>query len=424
MNEANFICLNVTYNCNCRCDYCFAYDYDVDRSRENCQKLDMTLEEIKTCCEFLAANPSEQLTLGFFGGEPMLRFDLIFETVTWAKSRYKNLKLCITTNSTLINAESAEFFAQHGFNFVLSVDGNEEQHNAHRKTRRVNDGNSFQRTMTGLDCLRSAYKGKVSATLRATFINDSTPDLVSRLQFLNTLVDQGYAKNCSLEPAVDRFLHWTPKEEKKFRVEYAEVTDWWLESWRAKRTCTFHHFDRLLPRFFGFEKANSECGAGRRYLSVGPGGKIYACHRNIAQIGDAIAKTWNNEARDVWKRNTWQECRPTCGECSYHDICGGGCRANAIQMGLPLRQPPVAECALFKLRVDALRGAISRMSEVERIVLRNRAAQRKNSIGKGNQNGGHKGVCRRNVGGENDTASTAPVGACSRDRSPSEHESQ
>lgn len=399
MNEANFICLNVTYTCNCRCDYCFAYDYDVDRSAANCEKLDMTLEEIKRSCEFLAPDPNESLTLGFFGGEPMTRFDLVFDAVAWAKARYKKLKLCATTNATLLNDESAQFFADNDFSFVISMDGEHDHHNAHRKLKRANDGDAWKRAMTGLDCLKRAYQGRhLGVTLRGTFVNDEEPRLVERLKFLNQLVDQGYGRNCSVEPAVDRFLTWTPKNEKKFRVEYAEVADWWLEYWRAGKTCTFHHFDRLLPRFFGFEKANSECGAGKRYLSVGPGGKIYACHRNIVQVGDAIAGTWNDEVRDIWKKNTWQECRPACGECSYHDICGGGCRANAIQMGLPLRQPPEAECEFFKLRANALRSAITRMSEVEKDALRSQTAAKRNR-GKKKENEKNYRVCRGDVGG-------------------------
>lgn len=120
------ICLNVTDSCNLACKYCFVQQkphfITLDLAK---QVVDWLVNNLHIKNNMEGIKDIEYTTLNFFGGEPMLLYDdIIVPLVLYAEEKYPNLvHFGITTNGTLLNDERIDFFKQHNFNLLLSIDG-------------------------------------------------------------------------------------------------------------------------------------------------------------------------------------------------------------------------------------------------------------------------------------------------------------
>ena len=122
--QVKAICLNVAHDCNLRCKYCFASTGDYHGNR----KL-MPFDVAKKAIDFLIENSGnrKRLEVDFFGGEPMMNFDVIKATIEYGRNTAKNFNkhvgFTITTNALLLDDESIEYLNENMDNVVLSIDG-------------------------------------------------------------------------------------------------------------------------------------------------------------------------------------------------------------------------------------------------------------------------------------------------------------
>ena len=124
------LCLHIAHDCNLACRYCFAGEgeYQGDRSL-------MSYEVGKKALDFLVANSGSRrnLEVDFFGGEPLLNFDVVKKLVAYGreieKEKDKHFRFTLTTNGVLLNDDIIEFANQEMDNIVLSIDGRKEVHN-------------------------------------------------------------------------------------------------------------------------------------------------------------------------------------------------------------------------------------------------------------------------------------------------------
>ena len=129
------MCLNISHMCNLRCEYCFA-----DGGSYNGAMTNMSFDVAKKAVDFLIEKSGHRrnLEVDFFGGEPLLNFDVVKKTVAYArgleKEKGKNFRFTITTNATLLTDDAIEFFNKEMYNVVISIDGRKEVHNSVRKT--------------------------------------------------------------------------------------------------------------------------------------------------------------------------------------------------------------------------------------------------------------------------------------------------
>ncbi len=129
------LCLHIAHDCNLACRYCFAEEgeYHGDRSM-------MSLEVGMKAIDFLILNSGKRrnLEVDFFGGEPLMNFDVVKEIVRYAKGKEeetaKNFRFTITTNGVLLDEEKMNFINEHMYNVVLSCDGRPEIHDLMRPT--------------------------------------------------------------------------------------------------------------------------------------------------------------------------------------------------------------------------------------------------------------------------------------------------
>ncbi|MBR5191716.1 MAG: thioether cross-link-forming SCIFF peptide maturase, partial [Clostridia bacterium] len=123
------LCLHVAHTCNLNCEYCFA-----SQGKYHGERALMSFEVGKRALDFLIENSGTRrnLEVDFFGGEPLMNWDVVKELVAYArvqeKIHNKNFRFTLTTNGMLIDDDVIEFSNREMSNVVLSLDGRPEVH--------------------------------------------------------------------------------------------------------------------------------------------------------------------------------------------------------------------------------------------------------------------------------------------------------
>src|SRR5690554_5577878 len=130
------MCLHAAHDCNLRCSYCFASTGDFKGERGL-----LDLETGKKALEFLVEHSGHRknLEVDFFGGEPMMNFQVVKQLVEYGREMEKQYKkqfrFTITTNGLLLDDEALEYINREFVNVVISIDGRPEVHDKLRKIR-------------------------------------------------------------------------------------------------------------------------------------------------------------------------------------------------------------------------------------------------------------------------------------------------
>lgn len=131
----NDIVLQVTRSCNFKCRYClYATDNDMERSHEN---INMDFDIAKEAIDFLFDHScdADSINISFYGGEPLLNFELIESIVDYANAVFKtkSLNYSMTINASLLTERIIRYIIANEFNVAISLDGPEEVQNSHRR---------------------------------------------------------------------------------------------------------------------------------------------------------------------------------------------------------------------------------------------------------------------------------------------------
>ena len=155
-NKLSSIVLQVTQNCNLRCDYCI-YSGSYNNRVHNNKR--MSFELAKKAIDFLIdhSKDSKDLHIGFYGGEPLLEYELIKKCINYSKTRGRGKKFYfnLTTNGTLLNEEMIEFFEENNLTLMFSLDGPKEVHDESRKT--IDYKGSFEILYKNLEMIYKNY---------------------------------------------------------------------------------------------------------------------------------------------------------------------------------------------------------------------------------------------------------------------------
>ena len=189
------LCIHIAHSCNLNCAYCFA-----SQGKYQGERALMSLEVGKRALDFLIENSGKRhnLEVDFFGGEPLMNFDVVKEMVAYARSREKetgkNFRFTLTTNGMLIDDDVIEFANKEMSNVVLSLDGRQEIHDKYRVD--YAGKGSWERIVPKFQKLVQAREGK-NYYMRGTFTH-ANPDFLKDIQ---TMLDLGFTE-LSMEPVV------------------------------------------------------------------------------------------------------------------------------------------------------------------------------------------------------------------------------
>lgn len=345
------LCLHICHDCNLRCEYCFAGTGTFKGEREF-----MSEEVALKAIDFLIENSGDRKVLetDFFGGEPLMNFDVVKKTVEYANERAaklgKKFLFTMTTNGVLLKGEIADWLNANMENVVLSLDGRKEVHDAVRKT--VNGKGSFDVIIENFKNF-VAKRGNKSYYIRGTFTNKNL-DFAKDVLFM---ADSGF-KEISLEPVVldkEHKLAITEEMLPGIKEEYKKLAREYIE--RRKKGNGFHFFHFTIDLEGGpcLNKRVNACGAGNEYFSVTPVGDIYPCHQFADKpefyMGNVFEGKINEQIRAKFK-NSSLFTREGCKDCFAKYHCSGGCAANNYVFCGDINKPYKLTCEMLKARTE------------------------------------------------------------------------
>ena len=349
-DEVKALCLHICHDCNLRCRYCFA-----DEGAYHAKREFMSLETAKRAIDFLIEKSGSRriLETDFFGGEPLMNFDVVKQTVRYAKEqaakRGKKFLFTLTTNGLLLKDDVAEFLNREMENVVLSLDGRKEVHDAVRKT--ANGKGSFDLVIENLKNF-VRIRGNKSYYVRGTFTAKNL-DFSKDVLFL---ADSGF-DSISLEPVVTDIpdLAITKQDLSRVCDEYDTLCDKYLEYEAKGKGFNFFHFNVDLEGGPCLSKRVSACGAGNEYFSVVPNGDIYPCHQFAGDPDFRMGNVYEGKLDEAIRAKFKKSClftRKKCENCFAKFICSGGCSANNYHFNGDIDEPYDITCEMMKKRTE------------------------------------------------------------------------
>ena len=345
------LCLHIAHSCNLNCSYCFA-----SQGKYHGERALMSFEVGKQALDFLVANSKgrRNLEVDFFGGEPLMNFDVVKQLVAYARSiekdAGKNFRFTLTTNGVLIDDDVRDFANRECSNVVLSLDGRREVHDRFRVDYAGNG--SWERIVPKFQKLVEAREGK-NYYMRGTFTH-ANPDF---LEDIKTMLDLGF-NELSMEPVVcaeDDPSALTREDLPIVLEQYEKLAELMLERHREGRPFTFYHYMIDLKGGPCIYKRISGCGSGTEYMAVTPWGDLYPCHQFVGEekfkLGNVFDGVTNKEAQDEFACcNVYT--RPECADCWAKLYCSGGCAANAYHATGSVNGVYKYGCELFRKRME------------------------------------------------------------------------
>ncbi len=345
------LCLHVAHSCNLNCEYCFA-----SQGKYQGERALMSFETGKRALDFLIENSGTRrnLEVDFFGGEPLMNWQVVKDLVNYARSiekeHNKNFRFTLTTNGMLIDDDVIDFSNREMSNVVLSLDGRREVHDRYRVD--YEGRGSWDRIVPKFQKFVSE-RGDKNYYMRGTFTHEN-PDF---LKDIETMLDLGFTE-LSMEPVVasdDDPAALTEADLPVVMDQYEKLAELMLKRHKEGRPFTFYHYMIDLEGGPCVYKRISGCGSGTEYMAVTPWGDLYPCHQFVGEdkfkLGDIWKGVTNREMTDEFRScNVYS--RPECRDCWARMYCSGGCAANAYHSTGSVSGIYEKGCRLFKKRME------------------------------------------------------------------------
>ena len=345
------MCLHVAHTCNLNCSYCFA-----SQGKYHGERALMSYEVGKQAFDFLIANSGSRrnLEVDFFGGEPLMNWDVVKQLVAYAREQEKiynkNFRFTLTTNGMLVDDDVIDFCNKEMHNVVLSLDGRKEIHDRLRVD--YAGKGSYDRIVPKFQEFVKR-RGDKEYYMRGTFTH-ANPDFTKDLLHM---ADLGFDR-LSMEPVVcapGDPAALTDEDIQVVKEQYEILAKEMLKRRKEGRPFTFYHYMLDLTGGPCIYKRLSGCGSGTEYVAVTPWGDLYPCHQFVGEEKYKLGDIWNgitNEAIRQEFRSCNAYSRPDCRDCWAQLYCSGGCAANAYHATGSISGVYHQGCELFKKRIE------------------------------------------------------------------------
>jgi len=361
----------LTLRCNHKCLYCHASAENLKRT-----ELDMNKTTAKAVVETIFNSPSQDLTIEFQGGEPLVNWPVLKFIVDYAQKKNKkagkNLLITIVSNLSLMDKAKLDWLFKRRVIFCTSLDGPEFLHN---KQRIFSDGNSYKNVAEWIRTIRKKYQTigyRINALTTITKhslpfwkeIVDSYIELGLPTIFLRVLNPFGLAQKTADQ------IRYSPQEFIEF---YRKSLDYIIELNLRGKKIREGYAVITLQKIFGdadpnFLDLRSPCGAGIGQLAYNFNGDVYTCDegRMLNRMGDDSFKLGNvlkNSYQEIVSHQVVKSCciastlegLPECFNCAYKPYCGTCPVFNYKEQGNIFPQIPNNErCKIFKGIFDYL----------------------------------------------------------------------
>lgn len=346
------MCLHAAHDCNLRCKYCFASTGDFGQGRKI-----MPPEIAKKAIDFVIARSGvrHNIEVDFFGGEPLMAWDTVTQTVDYARSleeKYnKKFRFTITTNGLLLDEDKRKYINENMDNCVLSLDGRREVNDEFRKT--VAGTGSYDTIVPKFKALVDERDPNLDYYARGTFTSHNLDFAEDVLSIADAGFDRLSVEPVTAEPGCGYDL--TEDDLPKIEAEYDRLTDIMLERKKEGKPFTFFHFMVDLDQGPCVVKRLRGCGAGYEYVAVTPDGDIYPCHQFVGKDefkqGSVLDQSFNMDiAQKFAGMNIYS--RPKCQKCWAKFYCSGGCSAANYNMNHDMNDSYDLGCEMERKRLE------------------------------------------------------------------------
>ena len=337
-----------------RCPYCFK---GKKRARS------MTLETAKAAMDWLleASGGSPSISIVFFGGEPLLEFDLLRETVEYASLRGsqqgKRVFFSITSNLSLVSDEVVGFFRKWGIGFHASIDGIPEIQDTYRKFR---DGQPSSRIVE--ENARKVLSYWPNCHARCTYGPDTVGYLARDLEYFAGIGFMRFA----FTPAVGD--HWSAEALSVFEDQFRQLGDIYIRNLRRGRRLEIAALEYGVAVVDRKDPTPWHCGAGVGMLAVDVEGFLWPCHRmnglgrDEQWILGSVFGGFENAKRDVFLDLVPSLDRSgDCEQCDTGTFCSIPCIAENWELSRDIYKPHPSICAIFRIMAAETRRIRKRL---------------------------------------------------------------
>lgn len=304
------ITLHLTNRCNLACKYCY-----VDKEYPS----DMTLNVAKQAIDMGVMSSKDQVGISFFGGEPLLKKELIKEIVSYCEeiSSAKNIKFKfnLTTNGILLDAAFAIYAKEKKISMAISHDGIKEAHNINRMDRAGNG--SFDKVDSNSTMLLKHHP-------YASVILVITPNTVTHLyKSILYLFNKGFRY---LLVSFDYGAKWDEKSMELLESQYKRLSTLYYQKSMANHKFYLEPFETKIASYIDNQSFNAcRCTLGKGQISIAPDGSIYPCTQLINDPLLLMGNAHTGITKDISYLKDKGPKEETCNQCVIKNRCTYDC---------------------------------------------------------------------------------------------------
>lgn len=320
--------LALSESCNLACTYCYCATC---RDLPNQGLMSETVARQAITWLFAMSGKSEQVSITFFGGEPLLNKPVFIFAVNYsqqlAKLHGKKVFYSMTTNGTLLDDEIIGYIKKYNFGLMVSLDGPEEIHNRQCPTQ--GGVGSFDLATMGI---KKLMKRRRSVTVRCTMTHP-VPNMLKLITFFEEFGFTRIVLGRTVNPVNPSPVDCTEADFAELaRQDKEEIIPWVLGKLAAGETPKFFPYSHFFRQMEKGERCTVvspfKCGACRGTTTVGADGMLYPCHRFVGmknwQIGDVANGPDLEKCKQFW-RDYRASVADHCESCWIWLQCKGPC---------------------------------------------------------------------------------------------------
>ena len=342
----------LTNKCNMQCRYC----YQGEKSDKT-----MTFETAKVSIDKAVQN-NELVTVSFFGGEPLLNKQLLYDIVNYCEKLKKQTKhqilYSITTNGTLADYEFVKFCKKNKILVGISIDGNKESHDLNRMTK---DGSStYEKT---LDCAKMCLKEKVNTMALPVICTNNVKKVAENVEYLIRFGFKEITCNFNYNDS------WNDDSLKVLKEQYKQIEDIYMRELKSGNHVKIYPIDKKINLLIN-ENAFCNENCNRDRTCVDSDGKYYPCIQFVGKEKYCIGNTLDGENRK--KRLELIKERVTsktpCEDCKLKRLCGFGCGCIRMSATGDIKEVSPLVCETEKIYIYTANDLLGRINEENEFV--------------------------------------------------------
>ena len=315
----------------------------------------MDISTVKTAIDLLLKNNpnAEGYGIVFFGGEPLLNYNLMKEVVIYASNLFsknnKHVGFTMTTNGTLASPKIIKLLKEYDFAVQISFDGPKEIHNKNRTY--INGKGSFEKVLKNIQKIKD---NNIKYSLRTTIsVNLNFYEIIKFMEGQQNEFGFGFTINTKYKSKkITDYTDYINEKYEEFANLYEKLMDYYYEKFTAGEQLYCSNIINCLNRIENQFAKKINCTAGRSIITISPSGDIYSCQNltnyNETKIG-TISSVYNILNKNKFIAPNVEKING-CDKCWIKYLCAGGCLYEKYVDNNDILKPDLVKCRITKIQ--------------------------------------------------------------------------